>query len=237
MKRFSSLDFMRGIAILLMLFLHTISDYLHISGTGGLMEQLNYIPLINVLALVVLPFLGGLAGLFLLVSAISNMISMQKQLISGRSPGMLALRQVITGLLIYIFAALSESTIGYYGSIMGITRHLNDPLIIDWTNTFTRWGNFETIHTIAWCVIINGAIHGLISINKLWQKPKIQMIIYAVLTLAVLASTRFVWEGIADVYSNASGGFPWGVGSDILVGGDIVNYSKFFLIIFHYPFR
>jgi len=203
MKRFSSLDFMRGVAILLMLILHSISDYLDVDA---LMGQLNNLPLINVIALVVLPFLGGLAGLFLLVSAISNMISMQKQLMRGRSPGMLALRQVITGLIIYIFAALSESTIGYYGSIMGMVRHLDQPLIVNWATTFTRWGNFEAIHTIAWCVIINGLIHGIISLGGLWKKPKTQMAIYAVLTVLVLASTRFVWEAIGIAYP----GFPWG---------------------------
>ncbi|TFG18465.1 MAG: DUF1624 domain-containing protein [Promethearchaeota archaeon] len=212
MKRFSSIDFMRGVAILLMLILHSISDYLDVNGLVG---QLNTIPFINVIALVVLPFLGGLAGLFLLVSAISNMVSMQKQLMNGRSPGMLALRQVFTGFIIYIFACLSESTIGYHGSIMSITRHLNvTPIIIDWSTTFTRWGTFETIHTIAWCVIINGLIHGLISVKELWKKPKIQMAIYAFLAVGVLASTRFVWEGISNVYP----GFPWGTtpqGNDV----------------------
>ncbi|MHA1112049.1 MAG: hypothetical protein ACTSRE_13155 [Promethearchaeota archaeon] len=221
MKRFSSLDFMRGVAILLMLFLHSISDYLDVDG---LLAQINTVPFINVLALVVLPFLGGLAGLFLLVSAISNMISMQKQLMKGRSPGMLALRQVITGFIIYIFAALSESTIGYYGSIMGMARHLDQPIIVNWSTTLTRWGNFEAIHAIAWCIIINGLIHGIISVKGLWKKPKIQMAIYAVLTVGVLASTRFVWEGIANTYS----GFPWGT--------TVAGYSQYMPHLFNDPF-
>jgi len=208
MKRYASIDFMRGIAIFLMIILHTISDYLDVEGLLG---RINDVPLLNVVALVVLPFLGGLAGLFLLVSAIANMISMQKQLMRGLSAGMLALRQVITGFIIYIFAALTESTIGYWGAFGLFARNLDKPLIWNWSHQFTNWGTFEAIHTIAWCVIINGLIHGLISMKGLWKKPKIQMAIYGVLVVIVLAVTQPVWVGISKIYP----GFPWGT----LAGG------------------
>ncbi len=66
-KRFSSLDFLRGLAIILMIILHQISDLLDI---GTLTADLNSVPLINIVALLILPFIGGLAGLFLLTSAI-----------------------------------------------------------------------------------------------------------------------------------------------------------------------
>ena len=213
MKRYASIDFMRGIAILLMLILHTIGDSLHVDA---LISQIDYLPLINVIALVVLPFLGGLAGLFLLVSSIANMISMQKQLMRGRSAGMLALRQVITGIIIYIFAMLTESTTGYWGGIGDMARRLDLPLTVNWIKVFTQWGTIEAIHTIALCVIINGLIHGIISVKGLWNKPKIQMAIYAALTVIVLASTTFVWRGISNVYS----GFPWGTVGEYYINGD-----------------
>ncbi|MBN2154678.1 MAG: DUF1624 domain-containing protein [Candidatus Lokiarchaeota archaeon] len=202
MKRFASIDFMRGIAIFMMICLHTIADTLDVDALLG---KINDIPLINVIALVTLPFLGGLAGLFLLVSAIANMISMQRQLMRGRSAGMLALRQVITGFIIYIFAMLTESTIGYWGAFGRLARNLDKPLVWDWDIMFTQWGNFEAIHTIALCVIINGAIHGLISMNERWKKPRTQMAIYAALTVAVLIATKFIWVGISKIYP----GFPW----------------------------
>ncbi len=227
MKRFSSIDFMRGIAILLMLFLHPIADYLDVDG---LIAQIDYLPLINVIALVVLPFLGGLAGLFLLVSAISNMISMQKQLMRGRSVGMLALRQVITGFIIYFFAMLTESTTGYWGGIGELGRYLDQPLVVNWVKIFTQWGTIEAIHTVALCVIINGVIHGIISIKGLWKKPKTQMAIYAVLAVIVLASTSFVWKGIGSLYTDNYGvGFPWGTVGKYYInaGGDIVGYTQY----------
>ena len=222
MKRYASIDFMRGIAILLMLILHSIADALDVDA---LMGQINNVPFINLIALVVLPFLGGLAGLFLLVSSIANMISMQKQLMRGRSAGMLALRQVITGIIIYIFAMITESTTGYWGGIGEMGRYLDQPLAVNWIKVFTQWGTIEAIHTIALCVIINGVIHGIISVKGLWNKPKIQMAIYAALTVIVLASTTFVWKGISNVYP----GFPWGTVGDYYINGDgiIVGYTQY----------
>ncbi len=216
MKRYASIDFMRGIAILMMIILHTISSVLDVDNLVG---RINEVPFINIIALVVLPFLGGLAGLFLFVSAIANMISMQKQLMKGRSAGKLALRQVITGIIIYIFAALTESTIGYWGAFGQVVRQLDGPLSWNWDVVFTRWGTFEAIHTIAWCVIINGAIHGLLSINGGWKKPKRQMLIYAILAVVVVVATKFVWTGIANFYP----GFPWGT----ITGKNWVEYDIF----------
>jgi hypothetical protein len=213
---------MRGVSILLMLFLHQIADGLDVDG---LIAQIDYLPLINVIALVVLPFLGGLAGLFLLVSAISNMISMQKQLISGRSPGMLALRQVITGFIIYFFAMLTESTTGYWGGIGELGRYLDLPLTVNWVKIFTQWGTIEAIHTVALCVIVNGLIHGVISVKGLWKKPRTQMAIYAILAVIVMASTSFVWRGIAHI----DPGFPWGTVGKYYInsGGQIVGYTQY----------
>ncbi len=62
MKRFASIDFLRGMAIVMMLVLHMVSDYLDIDGIFANFDNQG---LINILALAVLPFLGGLAGFFL----------------------------------------------------------------------------------------------------------------------------------------------------------------------------
>ena len=65
-KRFASIDFLRGLAILIMLCLHVVMDVLDVNQ---LMGAINDVSILNVLALIVLPFLGGLAGFFLMVSA------------------------------------------------------------------------------------------------------------------------------------------------------------------------
>lgn len=74
-RRFASIDFLRGTAIVMMLVLHMVSDYLDIDA---IFADFGNQGLINMLALAVLPFLGGLAGFFLAVSAIGNMVSMYR---------------------------------------------------------------------------------------------------------------------------------------------------------------
>ena len=212
-KRFSSLDFLRGVAILLMIILHQISDLLDINTLVG---NINNIPLINVVALFILPFIGGLAGLFLLASAISNMVSIQKNLLKGRSVQSIVIKQVVGGIVLLIFAMLTEGITGYHGMF-------GDFLINPATHKFfnldivcTRWAYFETIHTIAWCVLLTGIVQGLLSINDGWKRPKRQMIIYAILSVIVIACTKFIWDGL---YNNLIGagdgiGYPWGTNAD-----------------------
>jgi len=112
MKRYVSLDFLRGLAIFTMIFLHMLNDILNIDA---LINNVNNIPLINIVALVVFPYLGGLAGFFLMISAIGNMVSMQKRLQRGNPVKELVIRQVVGGTILLIFAMLTESTIGFLG--------------------------------------------------------------------------------------------------------------------------
>jgi len=148
MKRYASIDFLRGIAILMMLILHVISDILDVEA---IFSDFDNAALINLIMLVVLPYLGGMAGFFLMISAIGNMVSMYKHLESGKSVESLVVKQVIGGVLLLIFAMLVESTIGYWGSFGVFIRNLNQPF--SWDSTLWRWNTFETIHTIAWCII------------------------------------------------------------------------------------
>ncbi|MHA1715341.1 MAG: heparan-alpha-glucosaminide N-acetyltransferase domain-containing protein, partial [Promethearchaeota archaeon] len=159
MKRYSSIDFLRGLAIFIMLFLHIIS---HVLDVDSLMANINNEPLINIVALVILPYLGGLAGFFLMVSAIGNMISMSKYLKKDNSPDNLIVRQVVGGFLLLIFAMLTEGVIGYWGSLGHLFRNLDNPADTNWQVMLYRGYTFETIHTIAWCIIVNGLVQGLL---------------------------------------------------------------------------
>jgi len=209
MKRFASIDFLRGLAIFIMIFLHMVGDYLDIDT---LLADVNQIPLINIVALIVLPLLGGLAGLFLIASSISNMLSMQKNLQQGKSIGSIVVKQIIGGIVLLFFAMLTEGFTGYHGTIGNFILNLNNPpLSFNMDIAMTQWATFEAIHTIAWCVILNGIVQGLLSIRGWWKKPKRQMLIYVVLIIIVLASTKFIWTGIYNGIKGTDGiGFPWG---------------------------
>ncbi|HMF30395.1 MAG TPA: heparan-alpha-glucosaminide N-acetyltransferase domain-containing protein, partial [Candidatus Lokiarchaeia archaeon] len=111
MRRYASIDFLRGFAIFMMIALHTIQDSLD----SSLINNIGTLPLISGVALILLNFMGGLAGFFLLVSAIGNMISMQRHLQAGKPVKELAVRQIVGGLILLLFACLTEGIIGYKG--------------------------------------------------------------------------------------------------------------------------
>ncbi|TFF96124.1 MAG: hypothetical protein EU547_06780, partial [Promethearchaeota archaeon] len=182
--RFITLDFARGIAIVVMLFLHIVQRTLDIEA---LLNTINNQAIINLFALILIPFFGGLAGFFLIISAASNMVSMYKNLRKGKSVGSLVIKQVVGGSLLLVFAMLIEGLIGYQGLIGVFARSLDDPLATEWTVMLWRWNFFETIHTIAWCIIINGCVQGLLSLNGNWKNTKKLIVIYGILAVIVVA--------------------------------------------------
>lgn len=201
--RFVSLDFARGIAIIVMLFLHIIQRTLDIEA---LLNTINDQAIINLFALVLIPFFGGLAGFFLIVSSASNMISMFKHLKKGRSIGSLVLKQVISGFILLVVAMLIEGLIGYQGLIGVFARSLDDPSATEWTVMLWRWNFFETIHTIAWCVIINGCIQGLLSLKDNWKNTKKLITSYIILAIVVVGLTQPIWSLVEYLIP----GYPFG---------------------------
>lgn len=193
MKRFASIDFLRGFAIFLMLFLHIISDTLYIDT---LITDLNNLPLYNIVALVIIPFLGGLAGFFLMVSAVGNMISMYKHLEKGKSVKELAIKQVLGGIILLLFAMLVEGIIGYHGALGEVFLRLDDPGY-SLPYILYRWNYFETIHTIAWCVILNGITQAILSRNGNWKNTNKLIKSYALLAIIILILTPFVWISVS----------------------------------------
>ena len=111
-----------------------------------------------------------------------------------------------------MFAMLTEGIIGYQGTLGLILQHLNRlnvTLSSDLYTSFYRGWHFETIHTIAWCMIVNGAVQGILCMHDNWKNPKRLVKIYIVLAIIVLALTYPVWVAV----ENAMGGqTPYSVG-------------------------
>lgn len=229
MKRYASLDFLRGIAIILMLILHIISDTLDIDT---LTSDLSVLPLFQLILLIILPYLGGLAGFFLMVSSIGNMISMQKHLQKGLSFQKLITRQIVGGFLLLLFAMLSESILGYHGMIGEIFKNLDN--LSDGTYDQYRWRflYFETVNAIAWCVILNGIVHAFLSKQDRWKNPKFLIKMYALLTILVLALTPVMWK-FADIIIP---GYPYAIdpntGKSVLFG--VIGQTSFGQIILRF---
>jgi hypothetical protein len=226
MKRFASLDFLRGLSIFLMIGLHVVNGIL---DTNALLANMTNLTLSNLIALVVLPFLGGLAGLFLLVSAISNMVSMYRRLERGQPTNTLIAQQVVSGVLLVLFGMLTEAVTGYNGSLGLFVRDLGGtyrwPLYLQ--TALWRWNWFEMIHTIGWCVILNGIIQGIVSRKEQWKNVSHQIRTYLIIAVVMIALTIPVWVGVSQI----APGYPWqptttGGGENYLpqIGVDSISY-------------
>lgn len=208
--RYASIDFMRGIAIWLMLFLHTLMR-VYDRGWVGNPEMANA-RLSLILFLVICVGFGGWCGFFLLISSIGNTISMQKQLNRGKSPKAVWKKQILGGGLLLLFAVLSESTIGYHGYLGNLVGNWQN-----WDNysvILYRGFHMETIHAVAWCVIVNGSVQALMSrtaknVGASDQERENIMTrhqwIYVGLAILVVAITPLVWK-LADLVVS---GYPF----------------------------
>ncbi|MHA1213423.1 MAG: hypothetical protein ACTSSH_13310, partial [Candidatus Heimdallarchaeota archaeon] len=206
-RRFVTLDFGRGIAIVVMLFLHIVQRTL---DYDNLLADMDALPMINLFALVLIPFFGGLAGFFLIISSASNMVSMYKDLEKGKTVKSLVFKQIIGGVLLLIFAMLCEGLIGYQGLLGNFFKNLTNPAATEWQVMLWRWNFFETIHTIAWCIIINGCIQGLLSLKGNWRNTKNMIISYIVLAVGVIGLTQLVWYLVGLIPGYPFGSYPSG---------------------------
>ncbi len=214
MKRFASIDFMRGFAIFMMLILHMV---MHTIDIDTLMADMSKVSFIEYILLIILPFGGGLAGFFLMVSAMGNTVSMEHELGRNLSAFEIGKRQVMGGFILLIFAMLVEGMIGYHGDL-GYNIHLalkaaSNPDLAPfkwvWDHSLWRFNHFETIHTIAWCIILNGIIHSyLVSKEKYRDKNKL-IKTYIILAIVVLILTPLAW-GLAKI---AIPGYPVQLGT------------------------
>ncbi len=195
MRRYASIDFLRGTAIVLMIFLHIIS---HVLDQNTLLPKINDLPMLQIVAFIILPFLGGLAGFFLMVSAIGNMVSMYRHLQAGKSVRELVMRQVIGGFLLLAFGMLTESTIGYLGATGNLILAIPNISTWNWQVILWRGYHFETISTIAWCIVLNGIVQGILSRNNRWKDTKKMVKNYAILAVIIVTMTPLMWW-LADV--------------------------------------
>jgi hypothetical protein len=170
-RRFASIDFLRGLVIVVMLVLHIVSDtldldyYLDHDNENNLADG----AVVNVLVLITFPFWGGcLAGLFLLTSAIGNGASTRRNYTNqGHTPMSIMRHQVLRGAILICAAMFSAAFLGYHGAWGSVMTNLHRlPDIWSGELDITSWRYngyvFETLHTIGWCTLLNGCIQGVL---------------------------------------------------------------------------
>jgi uncharacterized membrane protein YeiB len=228
MKRYVTLDFLRGVAIFGMIFVHILDDIYNLSWTEN-DATLQAAPLAAVVLLLMGIYFGSWAGLFLMVSATGNMVSMYNGLEKGKSIKSVILKQVVGGLILLFFGFLAEGTLQYYAVFQTI-RMGN----LDLTRIIWKGYTMETIHAIAWCMILNGIVQGLLSFNEGHRKIKRNIWIYVILAIIVVALTQPVWDGIKALIP----GYPFdplNTGRDLQYPSVNASFGEYILKFFILP--
>lgn len=239
MKRVATLDFIRGLSIMGMAGLHVFGRVYDSSWLGT--DQMSDKSLLHLVGLLSIAYIGGMAGLFLMVSATSNAISIRGQLAKGKKLESVIGRQMAVGLLLLVFAFLAESTIGHHGFLGRIAYYdpstgasFYDLISANSARILYRGFHFMTLHTIAWCIIINSAIQYFLYRNGGIDKVARNVKVYIGLIAAVVLLTPFMWR-LADLVVP---GYPFAAypGTDLLVQyplfgiSGVLDYLKLFLL-------
>lgn len=215
MRRFASIDLMRGSAIWMMVICHVIMRWYNY---GWAQEgEFEGAPLFTLVFFVFMIYFSAWAGFFLMVSAVGNMISMYRSIERGNSWKRLVLFQVLGGSLLLVAAVLVESTIGYHGFLGELVMGHTDK----WHMILWRGFHMETIHTIALCIIINGIVQGLLSRNGGHRKVRRNTAVYLFLIISVMALTGPIWK----LLRTAIDGYPTAVWESPLAGELGVQYA------------
>jgi len=67
----------------------------------------------------------------------------------------------------------------------------------------------ETLQAIGWAMILNSIVHYFLMRNKGYEKFKRNMIVYAILTFVIIASSYPIWLGVDNYLVNGRGFSVW----------------------------
>jgi hypothetical protein len=204
MKRIASLDFQRGLAIWMMVFLHVFNHIWDFSEVG-LDDLFSSLSFGLSLLMVIMAFFGGFAGYFILISSVVNSLATTKSALKGTQPGKLLFKRLLTGVGILLAGRITE-TFGYYGYFGRVIRSGDSILQAStWTDPFAvtflwrRIFMMEALQIIGWSQIITGIIAFLLVRKGGAKKFVRNIIIYASLAVAILVATPFMWNWIDNL--------------------------------------
>ncbi|MGA1866744.1 MAG: hypothetical protein ACMUFK_04675 [Thermoplasmatota archaeon] len=227
-KRIATLDFIRGLCIMGMVALHIFGRVYDSSWIGT--DQMSDKSLLHITGLLSLAYIGGMAGLFLMVSSTSHTLSIHGQLKKGGKLENVMKRQLAVGLLLLLFAFLAESTIGHHGFLgrMAYSDIHSGASMMEAASTHSarilyRGFHFMTLHTIAWCIIINSFIQFFMYRNGGVDKVARNVKVYIGLSIMTILLTPLMWWVAGQVVP----GYPFATypGTDLMVQYPLAGHS------------
>lgn len=203
MKRLASLDFQRGLAIWMMVFLHVFNHMIDY-GDIGADDLFSTLGIGRSIFFAFSGYFGNWIGYFILISAIVNAFAFTKKVLNGKSSKKLFAKQIMTGFGI-LFAGYFTESFGYYGYFGRVFRTGETFTTAPWidpVNISFLWRRFfmlEALQTIGWCTIFTAIVLYFLFRKNGVEKYTRNIIILAILTAIILIVSPFVWNAIDNL--------------------------------------
>lgn len=210
MKRIQEIDFLRGFSILAMLFFHGSYYWASLPNKEQMTQMLS-----NPFAGLAL-LLGKAAGIFALISGMSNAISMHHRLKSGKSkPKQIFLSGLIIGLWVIIIGKIQVSVFNHTLIGNAANPYPNGPpnysLIVGSIETGTL--QLPSIYTLLYkntaltaiglSIIVTGIILALLGLKEGYKKVKRNLIIIGITATCIILLTDIMIKYLRPIWLDA----------------------------------
>jgi len=202
MKRFVSIDFLRGLSIILMLALHVFIQVFNVEILFGAVLYGQGSIIFAIFAVIIIYF-GSFAGLFMMLSGFGNMISMQKQYqrnmqTDPENAHKLVRNSIVSRGLIVFFIGYFINTI-FWPYILGPIKIflLESPINHYWIQFLNEIYWFQVIQSVGLAQIILGLLYSSFLKRKL-EPEKIKKILWGII-IGIFILTPGILYGIRSI--------------------------------------
>jgi hypothetical protein len=227
-NRMVTLDIVRGLCIMGMVGVHIFRRTYDLTWLGT--EAMADKSMLHLVTLFLIAYIGGMAGLFLMVSTVSHTLSIREQLRAGKPLNGVIVKQMIAGFLLLAFAFFVESVLGQHGFFgrMAYTPLVGDmsfgeSIVQNASVILYRGFHFMTLHTIAWAIIVNSVIQWFLLRKGGVEKVSRNVKVYLGLIVGVIILSPIMWAFASYVVP----GYPFATypGTDRIVQYPIEGVS------------
>lgn len=192
MKRIQSLDILRGIAMLGLVFMHAFEK----AGYKIMANIFNY-PLYIVMTLGLILYFASWRGFFLIISGVGSSYSFQKAVENGKSPHLLFLKRSIWSLILFFQGIAIQMFWNPYTGLYNFFRGERGLDII----SIGGLGWSDAVEIIAIGLFITSLVHYLLVLTKARHKKWISILVNLLLCVAVFATTNLIngWDRLQDL--------------------------------------
>ena len=204
LKRILTLDFLRGVAIFLMIPGHQLRSTYNLEWiiySEGFGERTGLVMVIASAYAILATFTSA----FLLISIIVQVYTAEKRVERGEQPNKVLLKQLITGSIIVVYGYLFEMILHPVG-LLGKTVLLSDdnPVLYMLKRSF----DFGTLHIIGWSIILVSLLHYFLVLRPKSQgkeKNIRALSIYISLIIVIIVASPFLSQAISNNFNEFPG--------------------------------